>query len=72
MALLWDYLDGELSIEREAAMRLHLEACRPCLEHQEFERAFLTAVAAARTADPASPALRRRVTDALRAQGLLP
>jgi mycothiol system anti-sigma-R factor len=72
MAILWDHLDGELSPEREAAMRWHLEICRPCLEHHRFERAFLDAVAAARDADPASPALRQRVIDALRSQGLLP
>lgn len=72
MAVLWDYLDGELSTEREAAVRSHLEVCRPCLGHHEFERAFLDAVATARTSDPAPPALRQRVTDALRSQGLLP
>jgi anti-sigma factor (TIGR02949 family) len=72
VAILWDYLDGELSAAREAAMRAHLEACRPCLRHHEFERAFLDAVATARTSDPAPPALRSRVVDMLRAQGLLP
>ena len=72
VAILWDYLDGELSPEREAAMRAHLEACRPCLQHHAFERAFLDAVATARTSDPAPPGLRARVTNMLRAQGLLP
>jgi len=72
VAILWDYLDGELSPEREAAMRKHLEACQPCLKHHEFERAFLDAVATARASDPAPPALRARVTDMLRAEGLLP
>jgi anti-sigma factor (TIGR02949 family) len=71
MAVLWDYLDGELSREREAAMRRHLEACRPCFEHLEFERAFLEAVASARDSDAAPPGLRARVTDVLRAEGLL-
>jgi anti-sigma factor (TIGR02949 family) len=70
--ILWDYLDDELSPEREAAMRAHLAACRPCLHHQEFERAFLDAVARARSSDPAPPALRARVIDMLRAQGLMP
>lgn len=70
--MLWDYLDGELSAEREAAMRWHLEVCRPCLEHDEFERAFLDAVASVRDSEPAPPALRQRVMDALRSQGLLP
>lgn len=71
-AILWDYLDDELSPEREAAMRAHLAACQPCLRHHDFERAFLDAVATARTSDPAPPALRTRVTAMLRAQGLLP
>lgn len=70
--ILWDYLDGELSPEREAAMRAHLAACGPCLHHQEFERAFLDAVATARTSDPAPPALRSRVVEMLRSQGLMP
>jgi len=72
MAVLWDYLDGELSAEREAAMRWHLEICAPCLKHHAFEHAFLDAVATARSSGPASPALRERVTKALQAQGLLP
>ena len=72
MAVLWDYLDGELSTEREAAMRWHLEVCAPCLKHHAFERAFLDAVATARRSDAASPVLRERVTKALQAQGLLP
>ena len=72
LAILWDYLDGELNPERTAAMRAHLEACQPCLKHHEFERAFLDAVATARTSDPAPFSLRSRVAGMLRAQGLLP
>lgn len=71
MSVLWDFLDGELSDERAAAIRAHLEACRPCHKHHEFERAFLEAVAAARETDPAPPALRSRVTTLLRERGLL-
>ena len=72
MAVLWDFLDGELSPEREAALRAHLDACQPCFKHHEFERAFLAALASARATRPAPASLRARVTETLRAQGLLP
>jgi mycothiol system anti-sigma-R factor len=71
MAMLWDYLDGELGPERERRLREHLEICRPCLKHHDFERAFLDALATARQGDTASPALRERVTSELRQRGLL-
>jgi anti-sigma factor (TIGR02949 family) len=71
MAVLWQFLDRDLSPDLEAALRAHLEACRPCLCHHDFDRAFLAAVAAARATDPAPPELRRRVTSMLQAQGLL-
>jgi len=41
---LWDYLDEELDDARVAEVRQHLETCRPCLQHADFDRQFLEAV----------------------------
>ena len=71
MAVLWDFLDGELTEERVAAVRAHLDACRPCLEHHDFEKAFLQALATAHRTDVAPAALRRHVEATLRNQSLL-
>lgn len=65
MRQLWDYLDGELSDERMAAVRAHLSVCARCYPHYEFERAFLSAVAATRRGQQASGTLRERVLSAL-------
>jgi anti-sigma factor (TIGR02949 family) len=48
MRQLWDYLDGELTAGREAAMREHLAVCARCFPQLEFERAFLETLARAR------------------------
>jgi len=37
---LYDYVDGELPPADRAAVQEHLEACRPCLTHFEFETLF--------------------------------
>jgi mycothiol system anti-sigma-R factor len=34
---LYDFLDGELTDERRAAIRHHLDACQPCAEPYDFE-----------------------------------
>jgi anti-sigma factor (TIGR02949 family) len=66
---LFDYLDGELSSEREAAMRSHLAVCARCYPHYDFERRFLEALAATREDRPAPETLRARVLESLRASG---
>ena len=68
---LWDYLDEELTPERMADVRRHLERCGSCLPHHDYARVFLAALAAAREGDMRAPeALRRRVMENLRAAGL--
>jgi anti-sigma factor (TIGR02949 family) len=68
---LWDYLDEELTPERMADVRRHLERCGSCLPHHDYARVFLAALAAAREGEARAPeALRRRVMDNLRAAGL--
>lgn len=66
---LWDYLDGELTDETMVAIRKHLEGCRDCYPHFDFERAFLEAVAATRRERPAPSLVRRKVMAKLRLAG---
>jgi mycothiol system anti-sigma-R factor len=34
---LYDFLDGELTEERRAAIQAHLDNCQPCAEPYDFE-----------------------------------
>ena len=58
---LWDYLDHELSDAEVHDVDAHLANCERCPPHFAFERAFLTAVRAARDERGAHAALRDRV-----------
>lgn len=69
---LWDYLDGELDLERERAIREHLAVCADCYPHYDFEKLFLDGIAAARRGEGAPAALRARVERALREEGFAP
>lgn len=70
MRQLWDYLDGELTEDRMAAMREHLALCARCHPQLDFERAFLDTLARVRR-EPSDPArIRERVLSALEAEGL--
>lgn len=66
MRQLWDYLDGELTPDREAVVRAHLERCSRCYPHVDFERAFLDAVATTRREHSRPEALRAMVQRTLR------
>lgn len=69
MRQLWDYLDDELTADRMDAIREHLEVCKRCQPHAQFERTFLSALAQARR-EPANPAsLATRVRAALTTRG---
>lgn len=65
---LYALLDQELTGEREEEVRRHLDLCRRCYPHLEFERAFqaLLATRCARTEAPER--LRRRILDELLAE----
>lgn len=65
----WDFLDGELTSERTAALEAHVKMCERCAPHIGFERAFKDAVRAARSATPDTAALAARVREALHAEG---
>jgi len=61
---LYHYLDGELTDERRAEIKDHLDECSPCLDAFDFE-AELRSVVANRCKDHVPDALRQRVRDAL-------
>jgi len=69
MRQLWDYLDGELTPAREAAVRDHLSMCKRCHPQHDFEKAFLHALAASRCEHSRPDAMKARVLAALRAEG---
>jgi anti-sigma factor (TIGR02949 family) len=69
MRQLWDYLDGELTPEREAAIREHLAVCARCFPQLEFERAFLETLARARREHSGVDQVRAHVMSALRSAG---
>lgn len=69
MRQLWDYLDGELTAERTAAIGEHLALCARCFPQYEFERAFLETVGRTRREHASYDALRARILVALRADG---
>ncbi len=68
---LWDYLDGELPLERAALIADHLAECARCYPQYRFEYAFLAAVARQRAQGPGpSPALVEKVAGAVFAHRL--
>lgn len=67
---LFDFLDGELDETLEVRLKEHVMRCKPCFERADFERRFLEAVQAARSAECCPQALRERVLLTLRAEGL--
>ena len=62
---LWDYLDQELDESRVAEVRQHLETCRPCLQHADFDRRFLEALGQVRELHLMPPAAKSHVMAAL-------
>jgi len=44
MQRLWDFLDEELTEDRMAEVRRHLDTCEQCLPHHEFAQRFLKAM----------------------------
>jgi anti-sigma factor (TIGR02949 family) len=69
MRQLWDYLDGELTPDREAAVREHLSVCKRCYPQYNFEQAFVKALSASRRKHSRPDAIKARVLAALRAEG---
>lgn len=69
MRQLWDYLDGELTPDREKAVRAHLAVCNRCHPQHDFEQSFLRALSASRRKHSPPDAIKARVLAALRADG---
>jgi len=69
MRQLWDYLDGELTAEREEAVRAHLTMCNRCFPQKNFEESFLRVLAQSRREHSRAAALKDRILLALRADG---
>ncbi|MEW5876202.1 MAG: zf-HC2 domain-containing protein, partial [Candidatus Zixiibacteriota bacterium] len=63
---LYDYVDGELPPADRAAVQEHLEACRPCLTHFEFETLFSDFVRRRATLPAAREAFKDRLFTRLR------
>lgn len=61
---LYTYLDGELTQERRAEIKAHLDDCPPCFEAFDFE-AELRVVIAHSCKDHVPDSLRERVHEAL-------
>jgi mycothiol system anti-sigma-R factor len=69
IATLYTFLDGELTADRKDTIQRHLDECSPCFEAFGFE-AELKAVVARKCREDVPESLRRRVAEALRAEGL--
>lgn len=65
---LYEWLDGELDPEAEAAVGTHLETCARCYPRLAFERSFLEAVNRAARGPKAPADLRERIMQTLRAE----
>jgi anti-sigma factor (TIGR02949 family) len=67
-ARLQDYLKQELTPELAAAVRVHLEHCRPCFTHARFEQRFLLMLESRARKCGCPGALRARIVNLLRAE----
>jgi mycothiol system anti-sigma-R factor len=61
---LYEFLDGELTIERRAQIQRHLEECSPCFQAVGFERE-LRVVISSRCRDRVPEDLMKRIKAAL-------
>ncbi len=64
VARLYWFLDGELTVERRAAIQRHLDECSDCIEAYEFEVELRLAIARG-CRESLPEALRERVFNAL-------
>ena len=69
VALLWEYLDGELDDNMRARIREHLDHCHGCTDHFTYEGAFLRTVTRVIEEPLETGALRERILAALREEG---
>ncbi|MEO7987148.1 MAG: zf-HC2 domain-containing protein [Gemmatimonadales bacterium] len=65
---LHDYLRQELTPEVEQQMRAHIDRCRHCFQHYQFEANFFLMLETRAARQPCPDALRKRILDLLRAE----
>ncbi len=68
LARVYEYLDGELDAAEHDAVRKHLEKCRRCYPHFDFERLFLDYVHELGAAETSNPGLATRVRELIAAE----
>jgi mycothiol system anti-sigma-R factor len=61
---LYEFLDGELTVERRTSIRVHLDECPPCLGAHDFELE-LRQVIARRCQDRVPDELRLRIAEVI-------
>jgi len=61
LALVYEFLDGELSPAWNEAVRRHVQKCRHCYPYFDFERLFLDYLHEAGKQPRANPELARRI-----------
>ena len=61
----YEYLDGELDAAQHEAVRRHLEKCRNCYPHFDFERLFLDYIHEIGAGEASSPGLEQRMRELL-------
>jgi anti-sigma factor (TIGR02949 family) len=66
LAVVYEYLDGELNPEQHELVRRHLEQCRKCYPYFNFERLFLDYLREVGETSRPSADLERRVRDLLK------
>lgn len=65
LARLWEFIDGELSLEERDEVRRHLEVCHRCYPHYDFQRAYRRYVRRLGEGERVSEDCRRRLFEAL-------
>jgi mycothiol system anti-sigma-R factor len=64
---LYDFLDGELTEDKRAAIKHHLDTCQPCAEPYDFE-AELRLIIRKKCAETVPDSLISKIRDALDAE----
>jgi len=65
---LGDYLKQELTPELMSEVRRHLERCRDCFKHAQFEESFLLMLETRASRETCPAKLRARILNLLRAE----
>ena len=68
---LYEFLDGELTVEKRVAIQAHLEACAPCFEAFDFEAELLTVIEK-KCIEQVPDGLQAKIVSALQIEGLPP